>query len=167
MIKNSNMYKNITFLLIIFVFTIIIVLLMWEINQLNERNEERETYYKNIEAKSSAEVEAVALYVKDGSLTNEGCTIIFSNNSNKEFVFRYKYDMQKYENGTWETLIPKSIEDFYPEGTDWVQLYKSGYPIKERTIEEKEFNWSKIYGKLKAGKYKMIIGTKEVEFDIY
>ena len=162
MIKDTSMYKNIAFLLVILVFLIIIGLLMAEIVQLNKSNEEKDNYYKTIEAESSAEVEAVALYVKDGTLTNKGCTIIFANNSNKEFIFRYKYDMQKLEDNNWVTLLPKSIEDFYPAGTDWVQLYKAGYEIKQKTVEEKVFDWSKTYGTLKAGKYKMLIGTKEL-----
>ena len=168
MIKDNSMYKNIAFLLVILVFIVIIALLMSEIAQLNKYNEDRDDYYKNIEAEVDAEVEAVDLYIKDGTLSNKGCTIIFANNSNKEFVFRYKYDMQKQnDNGEWETLLPKSIEDFYPEGTDWVQLYKAGYEIKQKTVEEKVFDWSKTFGTLKVGKYKLIVGTKEVTFDIY
>lgn len=103
------------------------------------------------------------MIIKDGTLTNEGVTIIINDNDNTNLYGEW-FRIDKKENGKWNEL--KGINN-----NDWTL---QGYATDENGKLELEHNWSHIYGKLGKGNYRLVkeAGTNKegkyitVEFSI-
>ena len=92
----------------------------------------------------------VKFYVKEGTLTRSGATLILKNNGDKILNYGEPYEIEKYEDGSWRK-IEADLNFIMP-------LYGLN------PGEEKEINldWEYGYGKLNKGKYRVL---KNVYFE--
>lgn len=96
--------------------------------------------------------EKVSMSIKEGTLTS--ATIVIKNESNKELTSGEWFRIDKLEdNGKWKEV--KSINDNYG-------FIAIGWIINENGEFEDKIEWSKLYGKLKKGNYRIV---KEVYGD--
>ena len=80
-------------------------------------------------------------------ITKTGATIIISDISEQENTYGEWFRIDKKTNGFWEELKP--IDDNY--------AFKDiAYKIGENNKLEMNIDWSKLYGELKSGEYRLI-----------
>lgn len=116
------------------------------------------------EANNKTTLDKVSMIIKDGTLT--GATIVIKNTSNEELTSGEWFRIDKLEeNGEWKKV--KSINDNYA-------FIAIAWVINARGEFEDNVDWSKLYGKLRKGHYRIVKevyvdGNKKVlyaEFDI-
>lgn len=96
------------------------------------------------------DLEGVSMFIKEGTLTNKGVTVIITDTSNRDNIYGTPYSIDKYENGGFKKL--DTIIDDYA----WTM---PGYYVGENNTLEFKVNWEKLYGKLEKGKYRIIKET--------
>ena len=117
-----------------------------------------------LEANNKDVLDKVSMTIKEGTLTS--ATIVIKNTSNKELTSGEWFRIDKLEeNGEWKKV--KSINNNYAfNAIAWV--------INPRGEFEDKVDWSKLYGELKKGHYRIVKevygeGNKKLlyaEFDI-
>ena len=114
------------------------------INNEQLKNESyKDTKEKNIQDKYSK----ISLSIKDGTLSKTGATIIISDISEQENTYGEWFRIDKKTNGFWEELKP--IDDNY--------VFKDiAYRIGENHQLEMNTDWSKLYGELEPGEYRLV-----------
>ena len=114
------------------------------INNEQLKNESyKDTEEKNIQDKYSK----ISLSIKDGTLSKTGATIIISDISEQENTYGEWFRIDKKTNGFWEELKP--IDDNY--------VFKDiAYRIGENHQLEMNTDWSKLYGELEPGEYRIV-----------
>ena len=115
------------------------------------------------EVNNKAALDKVSITIKEGTLTS--ATIVIQNKSNKELTSGEWFRIDKLEDGEW--IQVKSINrDYAFNAIAWI--------IKPRGEFEDKVDWSKLYGELRKGHYRIVKevygdGNKKVlyaEFDI-
>lgn len=99
-------------------------------------------YYKNLENQS---INNVTLEVKEETITRTGATFVLTDRNKVFCNYGSEYRIEVKKNGKWE--MQKTIT----EGVTW----NSGYSRPGAEISEVKKDWSKIYGKLKNGEYRI------------
>lgn len=104
--------------------------------------------YKDTEEKKLQDIYLkVSLSLKKDTLTKTGATIIISDISEQENTYGEWFRIDKKTNGFWEELKP--IDDNY--------AFKDiAYKIGENNKLEMNIDWSKLYGELESGEYRLI-----------
>lgn len=91
-------------------------------------------------------LDRVSMSIKEGALTN--ATIVIKNTSNKELTSGEWFRIDRVEeNGEWEKV--KSINEEYG-------FIAIAWVIKPRGEFEDKIDWSKLYGELKKGNYRIV-----------
>jgi len=98
--------------------------------------------------------EDITMSIKDGTLTNEGATIIITDLTGKDNVYGEEYRIDKNENEIWKEL------DVVVEGNYGWNLI--GYSVGEDNKLELEVNWKWLYGTLEEGEYRIVKSTSEM-----
>lgn len=93
------------------------------------------------------EVRDVVMEVKEDSLSPQGLTIIFKNESNREIIFGEKYILEMKVDDIWFE-VPLLIEDY-----GWDNI---GYELPYSGSRELQVNWKWLYGDLEEGQYRII-----------
>ena len=106
---------------------------------------EQSDFLKGIIEKYS--LEDVSLEIKEKTLTNTGATIVITDTHNPHYTQETFYRIDKSEYGDWKELSP--ITDDYAF-TDIAMVVG-----EDNTLEE-NIDWSKLYGKLDAGRYRIV-----------
>ena len=114
------------------------------INNEQLKNENyKDTEEKNIQDRYSQ----ISLSIKDNTLTNTRATIIISDISEQENTYGEWFRIDKKTNGFWEELKP--IDDNY--------VFKDiAFKIGENHQLEMNMDWSKLYGELETGEYRLV-----------
>ena len=114
------------------------------INNEQLKNESyKDTEEKNIQDRYSQ----ISLSIKDSTLTKTGSTIIISDISEQENTYGEWFRIDKKTNGFWEELRP--IDDNY--------VFKDiAFKIGENHQLEMNIDWSKLYGELEPGEYRLV-----------
>ena len=94
----------------------------------------------------------VNMTIKDGSLTNNSATIIISESNEYDIICGEPFWIEKYNNGKWEKL---------PIICDNCAFNLPAYTITGDKPLELYQDWSRLYGKLPKGNYRLV---KEVSF---
>lgn len=98
------------------------------------------------EANNKTTLDKVSMIIKDGTLT--GATIVIKNTSNEELTSGEWFRIDKLEdNGKWKEA--KTINDNYG-------FIAIGWIINKNGEFEDKIDWSKLYGKLKKGNYRIV-----------
>ena len=98
------------------------------------------------ETNNKAVLDNVSMIIKDGTLTS--ATIVIKNTSNKELTSGEWFRIDRLEDsGEWKKV--KSISDNYA-------FNAIGWIIKPRGEFEDKVDWSKLYGELRKGHYRIV-----------
>ena len=84
---------------------------------------------------------------KDGSITNTSAIVLLINRTNISFPYNYWFVIEKKVNNKWKLL--KFKEDPI--------LDLLGRTIKPNSSVELKLDWSKVYGELKRGEYRLVL----------
>lgn len=116
-------------------------------------------------------IDGIRMYIKEGTLTKSGATIIIIDRTlDEKHTYGESFRIEKKENNKW-TKLDTILKDY---GFNAI-----GYHVDENKKLEMEVNWKWLYGNLKKGEYRLIkdfainkkdsyLGSKEifVEFTI-
>lgn len=86
--------------------------------------------------------------VKEGSLSNVGCTLVIDNNEEQDFWMAHNdYEIQQYIDGEWEDI------PFLLDGRECLAI---AYYVMPGEHREYEIGWEYEYGVLESGKYRIV-----------
>ena len=109
-------------------------------------------------------VDGVSMKIKEGSLTETKAVVIIEDLNKNKYVYGEEFFLEKKENDNWIRLTPNNYDYGFNE---------IGYVINEDNKLELIQDWSKIYGVLGKGKYRLVKNVFDngykyffVEFDI-
>ena len=95
--------------------------------------------------------ESVTMFIKDGSLTNEGCILVVTDTHDTPCTFGEPFWLEQKVDGQWVALpYARSAGEMV-----WTMI---GYAVGPSGQMELEVNWLRMYGALAAGQYRI---TKE------
>ncbi len=109
-------------------------------------------------SKTERDMSKVKMTIKDEEVTSEGIEIIIEDKNETSYVYDSWFEIEKLENNEWKKL---QYRDDYVSDDIGYMIYE----LKDGKLEEK-INWSKEYGILDRGKYKLIKRCMD-EDDIY
>lgn len=92
----------------------------------------------------------VSLYIKEGTLTNTGATLVLTNNSDKDFQYGNPYEIEIKKDGEWHKINAK------------LNFTLPAYSLKSGETKEIELSWEHGYGKLSNGTYRII---KDIDYE--
>jgi len=133
-------------LIIIILLFIVFISLSFYLGKLSESN-------SRIEMNS---IDEINMTIKEGTLTSTSATIIIKDTTGWENTYDagWDYRIDKYTKNKWKKLKSK---------TNYVYTME-GYHVDENNELIHELNWSKKYGELVSGKYRIV---KEIKIDKY
>lgn len=101
----------------------------------------------------------VNLEVVENSITDTNLTIIITDNSDKKYGWGASFRIQKLTDNVWEDLNP--IRD--------LTFVAIGYNLDENNQIAQDIDFSKYYGKLGAGRYRLVksVYDNEEYIDFY
>lgn len=114
---------------------------------INNENLKNEVYKSSEEKKIQDIYSKVSLSLKKDTLTKTNVTIIISDISEQENTYGEWFRIDKKTNGFWEELKP--IDDNYV-------FTDIAYKIGENHQLEMHTDWSKLYGELEPGEYRLV-----------
>lgn len=109
-------------------------------------------------SETERDMSKVKMAIKDEEVTSEGIEIIIEDKNETPYVYDSWFEIEKLENNEWKKL---QYRDDYVSDDIGYMIYE----LKDGKLEEK-INWSKEYGVLDRGKYKLIKRCMD-EDDIY
>jgi len=92
--------------------------------------------------------------IKDGTLNKDGAIIVIKNNDEKTLGYDEWFRIDKEKNKKWEELKAKNNYIFY----------SLAYIIEGKKETEIKVEWSKLYGELKAGRYRLVKHFNDNEY---
>ena len=113
------------------------------------------------------ESKVMSMTIKEGTLSNEGCTIIVHDAGEEKSVFGEEYRIDIFDNNEW-----KHSEIVLKDNYGWNLI---GYLVGDDRSREMEINWKWLYGELETGHYRIVKSITiepykreyfSVEFDI-
>lgn len=99
-------------------------------------------------SETERDMSKVKMAIKDEEVTSEGIEIIIEDKNETSYVYDSWFEIEKLENNEWKKL---QYRDDYVSDDIGYMIYE----LKDGKLEEK-INWSKEYGVLDRGKYKLI-----------
>jgi hypothetical protein len=106
----------------------------------------------NSEAEIISDFNGVTLEVKEGTAYSTGLTLIIKNVTPDEYMFGESYTLEKQIDGGWCKL------PYLDENTVWISI---GYILKGDSIRKIELDWTRLYGALSPGDYRI---TKDFNY---
>lgn len=89
----------------------------------------------------------ITMTIKEGTLTNEGATVIITDKNEKKYDYGRWFIIEKKQNGNWVKL-----ELLNPQDT----VYGIAFERGNEEVVEMNINWADQYGKLSPGEYRLI-----------
>ena len=99
-------------------------------------------------SETERDMSKVKMAIKDEEVTSEGIEIIIEDKNETSYVYDSWFEIEKLENNEWKKLQYR--DDYVSDDIGYMI-----YVLKDGKLEEK-INWSKEYGILDRGKYKLI-----------
>lgn len=96
----------------------------------------------------------IELFMKKGTLSSTGVTLVVKNNSDFYFTYGADYGIEKYENGKWVQLAD-------PENYAVITIAYLLLPYS--SSEEIKLDWEWRYGKLSEGEYRIVKNFDKTE----
>lgn len=112
---------------------------------------------EKIENEENRNIENVKLEIVDGSVTKTGASIIIKDTNENPYSWHEEYKIQVKEDGSWKDVEP--IEE--------ASFRDMAYVLDENGEFEQKIDWSKIYGELPNGTYRIIKPVYNILQDIY
>ncbi len=90
-----------------------------------------------------------SMKVKEGTLSEVGCTVVIENEETKEFPLGIQFwHIEKFEDGKWQ-MVP-----FFTEGRE---THAMAYYVGVGDCQEHEIRWDYEVGSLSSGKYRIAV----------
>ena len=99
----------------------------------------------------------VIMKLKDNTLTKSGATIIITDDNEIKYTYEEYYKLEKRIDHIWYELKPNS-DVFFNE---------MGYLVDDNNELEMNIDWSKTYGNLTSGKYRIIKRIYDGEYKYF
>lgn len=107
-----------------------------------------ETNWKTTTYEAVNNFHGISITVKNETVSNNGLTVVFENNSNKMCTYGEEFQLEKKINGEWYQ-VPVAIEGNYG--------FKSiGYKVASGQTREWSVEWQWLYGSLGIGEYRIV-----------
>lgn len=101
---------------------------------------------KNI--KTTDILKNASMIIKEGTLTNTGCTVIITDTEKEEkHTYGESFSIEIKKDNKWQKLKP-IIEDY--------AFNLIGYSVDENNELQQDINWEGLYGKLEPGEYRLV-----------
>lgn len=130
--------KNIVIGILLIVLVICIILLILE------KQKENKIASNNIKPS----IDNVIMKIKDGTLTKTGATVIITDNNVNPYTYGIWFRIDKKIDDEWQELEPI--------GTDIGIFTEVAYVVGKNKKLELEQDWSKYYGTLETGEYRLV-----------
>ena len=95
--------------------------------------------------------------IKENTLTNSGATIIITDNNKVKYTYEEYYKLEKRIDHIWYELKPSGD----------VLFNEMGYLVDDNNELEMNIDWSKTYGNLTSGKYRIIKRIYDGEYKYF
>ena len=102
-------------------------------------------------------LEGVTMKIKDNTLTKSGATIIITDNNKTKYTYEEYYKLEKRIDHIWYELKPSGD----------VLFNEMGYLVDDNNELEMNIDWSKSYGNLTSGKYRIIKKIYDGEYKYF
>ena len=99
----------------------------------------------------------VTLKLKSETLTKTGATFIITDKNEISYEYGEEYIIEKKKNGKWKKMFRRDIKLIYSDDLT--------YFVIRNVVAEHKYDWSKKYGELKKGEYRL--GIKVADKYIY
>lgn len=99
----------------------------------------------------------VTMKLKENTLTNSGATIIITDNNEIKYTYEEYYKLEKRIDHVWYELKPSGD----------VIFNEMGYLVDDNNELEMDIDWSKTYGNLTSGKYRIIKRIYDGEYKYF
>lgn len=93
------------------------------------------------------DIEGVSMEIVENSLTNRSVVVNIEDLNKEKYVYSEEFLIEKKENDKWVEV--KKINDDYG-------FNEKGYLVDENNTLEMKQDWSKIYGNLDKGEYRLV-----------
>ena len=102
-------------------------------------------------------LEDVTMKLKDNTLTKSGATIIITDNNKTKYTYEEYYKLEKRIDHIWYELKPRGD----------VLFNEMGYLVDDNNELEMDIDWSKTYGNLTSGKYRVVKRIYDGEYKYF
>ncbi len=102
-------------------------------------------------------LEGVTMKLKDNTLTKSGATIIITDKNKTKYTYEEYYKLEKRIDHIWYELKPRGD----------VLFNEMGYLVDDNNELEMNIDWSKAYGNLTSGKYRIIKKIYDGEYKYF
>ena len=99
----------------------------------------------------------VIMKLKENTLTKSGATIIITDNNKVKYTYEEYYKLEKRIDHIWYELKPSGD----------VLFNEMGYLVDDNNELEMNIDWSKTYGNLTSGKYRIIKRIYDGEYKYF
>lgn len=99
----------------------------------------------------------VTMKLKENTLTKSGATIIIKDNNKVKYTYEEYYKLEKRIDYIWYELKPSGD----------VLFNEMGYLVDDNNELEMNIDWSKTYGNLTSGKYRIIKRIYDGEYKYF
>ena len=132
----------------------ILIIKIFLIDYLNSLNNASVTLKKD---NKEYTLEGVTMILKDNTLTKSGATIIITDTNEIKYTYEEYYKLEKRIDHVWYELKPNSNATFN----------EMGYLVDDNNELEMDIDWSKVYGNLTSGKYRIIKRIYDGEYKYF
>ena len=102
-------------------------------------------------------LEGVSMKLKDNTLTKSGATIIITDDNEIKYTYEEYYKLEKRIDHMWYELKLRGDAVFN----------EMGYLVDDNNELEMDIDWSKTYGNLTSGKYRIIKRIYDGEYKYF
>ena len=99
----------------------------------------------------------VTMNIKENTLTKSGAAIIITDNNKVKYTYEEYYKLEKRIDHIWYELKPSGD----------VLFNEMGYLVDDNNELEMNIDWSKTYGNLTSGKYRIIKRIYDGEYKYF
>lgn len=110
-------------------------------------NTKNENLTVNEDEKTTIDVEKVTLNVKKNTVSSYGVTVVITDTNEPSLCWGEQYRIQEKKNDKWE---------FVKTNTNSIIFESMAYILDENHQYFQKINWSKYYGKLSKGTYRIV-----------
>ena len=102
----------------------------------------------NIKSETTELLKNTSMIIKEGTLTNTGCTVIITDTEKEEVhIYGDSFSLEIKKDNKWQKLKP-IIEDY--------AFNLVGYHVNENNELEQDIKWEWLYGNLEPGEYRLV-----------
>lgn len=109
--------------------------------------------WKATEIRVVNDFDGFSISVKEGSLSPQGLTLVFTNQSGVTGVYGEGFFLEKKIDGEWYEVPVQEEEYGFPD---------IGYELPPNETEDFTIDWEWLYGTLEAGEYRIVIQVLNV-----